>query len=137
MIDWEFWINTAIVLTFTIIPTAAVYKLILQPFWKDKIKHENQRKKESDNPTNDIMKEIEDMIDNAPRIKNEVDAEIEKLKKNGVTDAQMGSLLFKKQLLDWAVMNPQLTKLIGKPLAKTGLKLMNKLPKYLEGLVDI
>ena len=63
--------------------------------------------------------QIDDLINNAPRILDEVNKEITAQRAQGVTDEQMKGLLQKKQLLELGTsIPPEVINIVAKPLVK-------------------
>lgn len=107
-------------------------------YLKYKVKKLNKEKREEEIDTkNQVFTEFEKLCENAPSIKMQLDAEILNLQKSGATPQQLGSLMWKKQIVDVVAMNPQIAKLVGSPLIQTGMKLLAKLPKSIGGIVGV
>lgn len=85
----------------------------------------------------DLESQLNDLIDNAPRLKGELDRQIAEQKSKGVSDNQMSGLLMYKQIVDLAASNPQLAQIIGKPLVKGLVNVVAKIPKIIGGLTQI
>ena len=97
-----------------------------------------QVKKENKNKASqDMETQLNDIIDNAPRIKAEIDSQIEQQRAKGVTDQQMSGLMMYKQIVDLAASNPQLAQIIGKPLVKGLVGIVAKIPKIIGGLTSL
>ena len=97
-----------------------------------------QVKKENKNKASqDLETQLNDIIDNAPNIKNKLDAEIDAMKAKGVTDQQMSGMLMYKQIVDLAASNPQLAQILGKPIVKSLVGIVGKIPKIIGGLTSI
>ena len=76
----------------------------------------NRRKQEKNGNTDG---QIDDLINNAPRILDEVNKEITAQRAQGVTDEQMKGLLQKKQLLELGTsIPPEVINIVAKPLVK-------------------
>ena len=66
----------------------------------------------------DVDDQFNDLIKNAPTIRDQVKQEIDKLKSEGVTDDQLKGLNAKKSMLDFVADNKEIINLIGKPILK-------------------
>ena len=66
----------------------------------------------------DVDAQINDLVKNAPTIRDQVKTEIDKLKAEGVTDEQLKGLNAKKQMLDFVADNSQIINLFAKPILK-------------------
>ena len=64
----------------------------------------------------DMDSQINGFLDKSPEILNQVNAEIENQRSQGVTDEQMKSLISKKNMLEFVVQNKELIDIIGKPI---------------------
>lgn len=97
-----------------------------------------QEKKESKHKVEqDLETQLNDIIDNAPNIKSKLDSEIEAMRQKGVTNDQMSGMLMYKQIVDLAASNPQLAQIIGKPIVKSLVGIVGKIPKIIGGLTSI
>jgi len=85
---------------------------------KEKFRQTNlTRRKQEKNGNTDGQ--IDDLINNAPRILDEVNKEITAQRAQGVTDEQMKGLLQKKQLLELGTsIPPEVINIVAKPLVK-------------------
>ncbi len=72
----------------------------------------------ANNKEKDIDGQINDLVKNAPTIRDQVKVEIDKLKAEGVTDDQLKGLNAKKQMLDFVADNSQIINLFAKPILK-------------------
>ncbi len=66
----------------------------------------------------DVDDQFNNLIKNAPTIRDQVKQEIDKLKSEGVTDDQLKGLNAKKSMLDFIADNKEIINLIGKPILK-------------------
>ena len=66
----------------------------------------------------DVDHQIDDLVKNAPTIRDQVKIEIDKLKAEGVTDDQLKGLNAKKQMLDFVADNSQIINIFAKPIFK-------------------
>ena len=64
----------------------------------------------------DINHQFNTMLDNAPKLLDTVNSEIENQRSDGVTDEQMKGLISKQGMLKFAVENKELIDMIGKPI---------------------
>jgi hypothetical protein len=71
--------------------------------------------------------QIDDLINNAPRILNEINKQIKEQELSGVTSEQMKGLLQKKQMLELVTNNAEVINIIGKPIIKKLLNLVKSL----------
>ena len=62
--------------------------------------------------------QIDDLINNAPRILNEINKTIAEQKAQGVSDEQMKGIYQKKQMLELVTNNAEVINIIGKPIIK-------------------
>jgi hypothetical protein len=93
---------------------------------KEKFKQTNlNRKKEQGSMHTDSQ--IDDLINNAPRILNEINKQIKEQELSGVTQDQMKGLLQKKQMLELVTNNAEVINIIGKPIIKKLLGLVKSL----------
>lgn len=104
--------------------------------YRTKVK-KTQAKEEEIDTKNQIFTEFEKLCENAPSIKMQLDSEIANLRSKGATDNQLGSLIFKKQIVDLVAMNPNIAKMVGSPLIQTGMKILAKLPKSIGGIIGV
>ena len=72
--------------------------------------------------------QIDNLINNAPRILDEVNKEITAQREQGVTDDQMKGLLQKKQLLELGTsIPPEVYNIVAKPLVKKLIGFVGKI----------
>lgn len=100
---------------------------------QQKVEHKDKRSQTD----KDLESQLNDLIDNAPRLKAELDRQIQDMRSKNVTDQQMSGLLFYKQIVDLAATNPQLAQIIGKPLVKGLVNIVAKIPKIIGGLTSL
>ena len=62
--------------------------------------------------------QLDNFINNAPRLLAEIHTEIQNQKKEGVTDQQMKGLIQKKSMLEFIVQNKEIIEIIGKPILR-------------------
>ena len=93
---------------------------------KEKIKHTTRKNKTVD--TEDTANQIDNLVNNAPRILDEVNKEIAAQREQGVTDEQMKGLLQKKQLLELGTsIPPDVINIAFKPIVKKLIGFVGKI----------
>ena len=93
---------------------------------KEKIKHTTRKNKTVN--TEEAGDQFDNLVNNAPRILDEVNKEITAQREQGVTDDQMKGLLQKKQLLELGTsIPPEVYNMIGKPLVKKLIGFVGKI----------
>ena len=122
-----------------IIPVVTVPLYFFLKLWygyrKEQLK--DQKKDQRNKAEQDLETQLNDLIDNAPRLKSELDRQIADQRSKGVTDQQMSGMLMYKQIVDLAASNPQFAQIIGKPLVKGIVGIVAKIPKIISGLTSI
>ena len=97
--------------------TVYVFFRVFSSTLKEKFKQTNlSRKKEQGSVHTDSQ--IDDLINNAPRILNEINKTIAEQKAQGVSDEQMKGIYQKKQMLELVTNNAEVINIIGKPIIK-------------------
>ena len=97
--------------------TIYVFFRVFSSTLKEKFKQTNlSRKKEQGSVHTDSQ--IDDLINNAPRILNEINKTIAEQKSAGVSDEQMKGIYQKKQMLELVTNNAEVINIIGKPIIK-------------------
>jgi len=97
--------------------TIYVFFRVFSSTLKEKFKQTNlSRKKEQGSVHTDSQ--IDDLINNAPRILNEINKTIAEQKEQGVSDEQMRGIYQKKQMLELVTNNAEVINIIGKPIIK-------------------
>jgi len=105
--------------------TVYVFFRVFSSTLKEKFKQTNlSRKKEQGSVHTDSQ--IDDLINNAPRILNEINKTIAEQKAQGVSDEQMKGIYQKKQMLELVTNNAEVINIIGKPIIKKLLSFVNK-----------
>jgi len=105
--------------------TVYVFFRVFSSTLKEKFKQTNlSRKKEQGTIHTDSQ--IDDLINNAPRILNEINKTIAEQKAQGVSDDQMKGIYQKKQMLELVTNNAEVINIIGKPIIKKLLSFVNK-----------
>jgi hypothetical protein len=106
--------------------TVYVFFRVFSSTLKEKFKQTNlSRKKEQGSIHTDSQ--IDDLINNAPRILNEINKTIAEQKAQGVSDEQMKGIFQKKQMLELVTNNAEVINIIGKPIIKKLLGLVKSL----------
>jgi len=106
--------------------TVYVFFRVFSSTLKEKFKQTNlSRKKEQGAVHTDSQ--IDDLINNAPRILNEINKTIAEQKEQGVSDEQMKGIYQKKQMLELVTNNAEVINIIGKPIIKKLLGLVKSL----------
>jgi hypothetical protein len=106
--------------------TLYVFFRVFSSTLKEKFKQTNlNRKKEQGSVHTDSQ--IDDLINNAPRILNEINKTIAEQKEQGVSDEQMRGIYQKKQMLELVTNNAEVINIIGKPIIKKLLGLVKSL----------
>ena len=97
--------------------TVYVFFRVFSSTLKEKFKQTNlsRKKAESSGHTDG---QIADLINNAPRILNEINKTIAEQKAQGVSDEQMKGIYQKKQMLELVTNNAEVINIIGKPIIK-------------------
>ena len=97
--------------------TVYVFFRVFSSTLKEKFRQTNlSRKKEQGSIHTDSQ--IDDLINNAPRILNEINKTIAEQKAQGVSDEQMKGIYQKKQMLELVTNNAEVINIIGKPIIK-------------------
>ena len=71
--------------------------------------------------------QVDDLIKGAPRLLNELNAEITKQRAQGVTDEQMSGLIKKQKMLELVANNKEIIDIVGKPIIKKVLGLIGSI----------
>ena len=97
--------------------TVYVFFRVFSSTLKEKFKQTNlsRKKAESSGHTDG---QIDDLINNAPRILNEINKTIAEQKAQGVSDEQMKGIYQKKQMLELVTNNAEVINIVGKPIIK-------------------
>ena len=97
--------------------TGYVFFRVFSSTLKEKFRLTNLSKKKSE-ATGNTDGQVDSLIDNAPRMLNEVNKIINEQTEAGVPPDQMKGLLQKKQLLELVSNNSEVINIIGKPVLK-------------------
>ncbi len=73
-----------------------------------------------------IDQQFDNLINNAPELRTRVNKEIEEQRDRGVSDDQMKGLIQKKGMLDFVTDNKEIIEMLGKPLIKKVLSVVNR-----------
>lgn len=93
---------------------------------KARITHTTRKNKTVD--VEETGNQIDNLINNAPRILDEVNKEIESQREKGVTDQQMKGLLQKKQLLELGTsIPPEVYNIVAKPVIRKLMGFIGKI----------
>jgi len=106
--------------------TVYVFFRVFSSTLKEKFRQTNlsRKKAESSGHTDD---QIDDLVNNAPRILNEINKTIAEQKAQGVSDDQMQGIYNKKKMLELVTNNAEVINLIGKPIIKKLLGVVKSL----------
>ena len=106
--------------------TVYVFFRVFSSTLKEKFRQTNlsRKKAESSGHTDD---QIDDLINNAPRILNEINKTIKEQKAQGVSDEQMKGIYQKQKMLELVSNNAEVINLIGKPIIKKLLGVVKSL----------
>ena len=97
--------------------TVYVFFRVFSSTLKEKFKQTNLSRKKAEGSIH-TDGQIDDLINNAPRILNEINKTIAEQKAQGVSDEQMKGIFQKKQMLELVTNNAEVIIIIGKPIIK-------------------
>ena len=97
--------------------TVYVFFRVFSSTLKEKFKQTNLSRKKAEGSIH-TDSQIDDLINNAPRILNEINKTIAEQKAQGVSDEQMKGIFQKKQMLELVTNNAEVINIIGKPNIK-------------------
>jgi len=97
--------------------TVYVFFRVFSSTLKEKFKQTNLSRKKAEGSVH-TDSQIDDLINNAPRILNEINKTIAEQKSAGVSDEQMKGIYQKKQMLELVTNNAEVINIIGKPIIK-------------------
>ena len=106
--------------------TVYVFFRVFSSTLKEKFKQTNLSRKKAEGSVH-TDSQIDDLINNAPRILNEINKTIAEQKSAGVSDEQMKGIYQKKQMLELVTNNAEVINIIGKPIIKKLLGLVKSL----------
>ena len=97
--------------------TVYVFFRVFSSTLKEKFRQTNLTRKKAEGSIH-TDSQIDDLINNAPRILNEINKTIAEQKSAGVSDEQMKGIYQKKQMLELVTNNAEVINIIGKPIIK-------------------
>ena len=97
--------------------TVYVFFRVFSSTLKEKFRQTNLSRKKAESTVH-TDSQIDDLINNAPRILNEINKTIAEQKAQGVSDEQMKGIYQKKQMLELVTNNAEVINIIGKPIIK-------------------
>jgi len=106
--------------------TVYVFFRVFSSTLKEKFRQTNLSRKKAEGSVH-TDSQIDDLINNAPRILNEINKTIAEQKVQGVSDEQMKGIYQKKQMLELVTNNAEVINIIGKPIIKKLLGLVKSL----------
>ena len=106
--------------------TVYVFFRVFSSTLKEKFRQTNLSRKKAEGSVH-TDSQIDDLINNAPRILNEINKTIQEQKEQGVSDEQMKGIYQKKQMLELVTNNAEVINIIGKPIIKKLLGLVKSL----------
>ena len=106
--------------------TVYVFFRVFSSTLKEKFRQTNLSRKKAEGSVH-TDSQIDDLVNNAPRILNEINKTIAEQKAQGVSDEQMKGIYQKKQMLELVTNNSEVINLIGKPIIKKLLGVVKSL----------
>ena len=106
--------------------TVYVFFRVFSSTLKEKFRQTNLSRKKAEGTVH-TDSQIDDLINNAPRILNEINKTIAEQKAQGVSDEQMKGIYQKKQMLELVTNNAEVINIIGKPIIKKLLGLVKNI----------
>ena len=106
--------------------TIYVFFRVFSSTLKEKFKQTNLSRKKAEG-SGHTDSQIDDLINNAPRILNEINKTIAEQKAQGVSDEQMKGIYQKKQMWELVTNNAEVINIIGKPIIKKLLGLVKNI----------
>ena len=97
--------------------TVYVFFRVFSSTLKEKFKQTNLSRKKAEGSVH-TDSQIDDLINNAPRILNEINKTIAEQKAQGVSNEQMKGIYQKKRMLELVTNNAEVINIIGKPIIK-------------------
>ena len=104
--------------------TVYVFFRVFSSTLKEKFRQTNLSRKKEQNTTN-TDEQIDNLIDNAPKILREINQQIAQQKSSGVTDDQMKGLYDRKKMIELVTSNQDIINL-GKPVVKLAVNWVTK-----------
>jgi len=106
--------------------TVYVFFRVFSSTLKEKFRQTNLSRKKAEG-SGHTDGQIDDLVNNAPRILNEINKTIAEQKAQGVSDDQMQGIYNKKKMLELVTNNAEVINLIGKPIIKKLLGVVKSL----------
>ena len=106
--------------------TVYVFFRVFSSTLKEKFRQTNLSRKRAES-TSGTDDQIDDLINNAPRILSEFNKQILEQEKAGVSKEQMKGLYQRKTMLELVVNNAEVVNIIGKPIIKKLLSFVRAL----------
>ena len=106
--------------------TVYVFFRVFSSTLKEKFRQTNLSRKKAEG-SGHTDSQIDDLVNNAPRILNEINKTIAEQKSQGVSDDQMQGIYNKKKMLELVTNNAEVINLIGKPIIKKLLGVVKSL----------
>jgi len=106
--------------------TVYVFFRVFSSTLKEKFKQTNLSRKKAEGSVH-TDSQIDDLVNNAPRILNEINKTIAEQKSAGVSDEQMQGIYNKKKMLELVTNNAEVINIIGKPIIKKLLGLVKNI----------
>ena len=97
--------------------TVYVFFRVFSSTLKEKFKQTNLSRKKAEGSIH-TDSQIDDLLNNSPRMLNEVNKKIQEQRAQNVTDEQMSGLIRNKQMLELITNNAEVINIIGKPIIK-------------------
>ena len=105
--------------------TVYVFFRVFSSTLKEKFKQTNLSRKKAEGSIH-TDSQIDDLVNNAPRMVNEINKIIAEQKAAGVPDEKMKGLYQKKQMLELVSNNSEVINIFGKPILKKAVSYINK-----------
>ena len=106
--------------------TVYVFFRVFSSTLKEKFRQTNLSRKKAEGSVH-TDSQIDDLVNNAPRILNEINKTIAEQKAQGVSDEQMQGIYNKKKMLELVTNNAEVINIIGKPIIKKLLGVVKSL----------
>ena len=89
---------------------------------KEKLKQGTISKRKTEAIKNSTENQVDSIVNNAPKMLNEINKQIAEQKSKGVKDEQMSGLYRNKQIFEFVTNNSEVINLVGKPIIKKVIK---------------
>jgi len=106
--------------------TVYVFFRVFSSTLKEKFRQTNLSRKKAEGSVH-TDSQIDDLVNNAPRILNEINKTIAEQKAQGVSDEQMQGIYNKKKMLELVTNNAEVINIIGRPIIKKLLGVVKSL----------